>query len=238
MRIDLVPLYYPGCENLYPKSDLVFVIDVFRASSMMVLLKAKGIRHLYLTDEVEKAFCWKLQNPKGLLFGERGGFAPKGFDGGNSPVELLQKEIQDEDAILTTSNGTRAAFAFREKATTLYALSLLNMQAVRTFLFRNRTIDHVILLCAGSEGHFSLEDFAVAAMVWCSLRSVDEFPDEDIKRLAESLVGNLVSTTTQNFDLKNTTHSRKLAQIGLEKDVDWIVEHTDQFQEIPEIHIV
>ena len=79
MEIDLIPFYYTGCETLYEPSDVCFLIDVYRASSMVVALAQRGAERFFLTAEVQAALCWKERHPEVLLYGERGGVAPSGL---------------------------------------------------------------------------------------------------------------------------------------------------------------
>ena len=98
-----------------------------------------------------------------LLGGERGGERVPGFPHGNSPLEYTPEAVTGKVLVLTTTNGTRAIRRAAREAFALYAGSLLNARAVARELQRRKT--GVALVCAGTNGDFSLEDALAAGMV-------------------------------------------------------------------------
>ena len=243
MEIDLIPFYYTGCETLYDPSDVCFLIDVYRASSMVVALAQRGAERFFLTAEVQAALCWKERHPEVLLYGERGGVAPPGFDGGNSPTELENRSLTGKTVVLTTTNGTRAAAAFWKKTGRLFALSLVNFEAAVSWVERNFVIDgrgrgRVTILCAGTRNRLSLEDFGVGALFWRTLKRYDEAPVSDEKTLAEFLAPRLQDESMLRATLHHVRHAMTLRSLGFSNDLDWILSPKNRFSVLPELHLL
>ena len=83
------------------------IIDVFRASSSIVAAFAAGAERVIPVGDLGLAYELKERNPSFLLFGERGGLPPDGFDSGNSPPAIARMHLQGKTVILTTSAGTQ-----------------------------------------------------------------------------------------------------------------------------------
>ena len=89
------------------------VIDVLRASTMMVHALVAGCTAVMPCGEVDEARRLAASLPAGssLLAGERHGVAIEGFDLGNSPGECTPAVCQGKTMVITTTNGTRALLA-------------------------------------------------------------------------------------------------------------------------------
>jgi len=83
----------------------------------------------------------------------------EGFDLGNSPTDFTGKRVRRKTVVLTTTNGTVAIGAAAGAARLLVG-SWLNFQAVVDELVRGD--DGPVLLCAGKERAFALEDAVLA----------------------------------------------------------------------------
>ena len=94
-------------EGARQAEGTVVIIDVFRASNTIITLLGQGADSIIAVDTLEKAYALKKQNPDHLLFGERNGLPPAGFDYGNSPAETATLNLSGKKIILTTSNGTQ-----------------------------------------------------------------------------------------------------------------------------------
>lgn len=98
-----------------------------------------------------------------LLGGERGGERVPGFMLGNSPLEYGPETVRGRVLVLTTTNGTRAIRLAAEKAEPLLIGSLLNARATAEKLWMLKK--DAVLICAGTDGDFSLEDAVAAGVV-------------------------------------------------------------------------
>lgn len=88
------------------QTDVIVVIDAFRASNTIIELLARGAERVVPVRDEEAARALKQAHPDWLLLGERRGVRLAGFDGDNSPSNLPDT-VAGKIIILSTSNGTR-----------------------------------------------------------------------------------------------------------------------------------
>ena len=137
------------------------VIDVIRATSTICQTLASGSPKVFCTGEVEDALALRERLGEGLLGGERKAVRIPGFDLGNSPREYVER--LEEPLVLTTTNGTRAILAAAARCERVLVASLLNLEAV---VEAARTAGHdVVVVCAGVQGTFTLDDAYVAGRI-------------------------------------------------------------------------
>ncbi len=139
------------------------VIDVLRATSCIVEAVANGARAIFPTESVVQAT--RLRDSLGrkttLLCGERRGVPISGFDLGNSPAEFTHQAVAGKRLVMTTTNGTRA-FLAASRADRVLAASFFNLGAVVDAISEDRD---VVVVCAGKEGGFSLDDAVCAGHI-------------------------------------------------------------------------
>ena len=105
----------------------------------------------------------KLDPASVLRGGEQGAARIDGYDCGPFPGEYTPEAVSDRDVIFVTTNGTRA-LADAANAERVLAGCLRNAPAVARHLEESAS-DLVYLVCAGSAGRFTVEDFLGAAAV-------------------------------------------------------------------------
>lgn len=137
------------------------VIDVVRATSTICQALASGYGRVFCAAEVEEALALRDALGDGVLGGERKAVRVPGFDLGNSPREYL--EPLGETLILSTTNGTRAVVAAAQRCERVLLASLLNLGAV-VAAARSHGED-ALVVCAGVQGAFALDDAYVAGRV-------------------------------------------------------------------------
>jgi 2-phosphosulfolactate phosphatase len=180
------------------------VIDVIRATSTIATALAHGAG-VQPVAEVEEAFALKKRYPSAVLAGERGGQAVPGFDLGNSPEDFTAGRVQGRRVILTTTNGTQALAACAG-ARAVVTASLLNLEAVAA---RLRELGPPwIILCAGCDGEFGVDDGLVAGALAEALGQ-----EHVMAALYRSVRGDVAET------LLGSAAGRELRRVGLEKDV-------------------
>lgn len=155
MRIDVF-FSIPEAEGNVPATAAALVIDVIRATSTMTEALANGAVAIYPVLSTEEAI--RLGTSMGrettLICGERKGLPIDGFDLGNSPREFTREKVEGRRLVMTTSNGTRAFLAAQE-ASPVVAASFVNLSAAAAAV---SDAEHVVILCAGKEDQFSLDD--------------------------------------------------------------------------------
>jgi 2-phosphosulfolactate phosphatase len=205
---DLEICFQPSQWKSLPQEQLrlsaCVVIDVIRATSTIATALAHGAG-VQAVAGLEEAFALKAKYPGAILAGERGGKALPGFDLGNSPEDFTSARVQGRRVILTTTNGTQALAAC-QGARAVYTASFLNLDAVA---LRLREIGPPwLILCAGCNGHFGVDDAIVAGALAEALGQ-----EHFLVSLFHSVDGNLVDA------LANCDAGRELLKVGLEKDI-------------------
>lgn len=145
-------------EDLLNKT--VIVIDVLRATSNIVTALAHGCLGIVPIETVQQAKL--LHKPEDLLGGERFGRKLAGFHLGNSPLEYGNEAVRGKRILMTTTNGTRAVHK-SQKAQTVLIASFLNASAAANAAWKLGK--NTVVLCAGTQDDFSLEDGLCAGLV-------------------------------------------------------------------------
>ncbi len=216
---NLETLFIPEeIKNTELVGKLVVIIDVLRASSTIVTALANGCRGFIpiLSPDQVKEKAQQFEKERILLGGEREGIKIEDFDLGNSPGEYKREVVKDKTIIFSTTNGVKTL----EMAKGAYRIiigSFLNLQAVCNYCTNYQ--GDILIICAGKEGKFSLEDTACAGMMINSLRDV--FPggyhevDANLTaRLLYEKFGNNIMEI-----LRKSQHGRYLESISLVEDL-------------------
>jgi len=156
VRVDVV--FTPDEAGAAPTG---VVIDVIRATSTICQALAAGYERVFCAAEVEEACALREALGEGVIGGERKAVRIPGFDLGNSPREYLEPTAAT--LILSTTNGTRAVVAAAQRCERVVVASLLNLSAV---VDAARTAgEDVMVVCAGVQGRFALDDAFVAGRI-------------------------------------------------------------------------
>ena len=156
MRIHVQLLPFPPPPNVISDQTVV-VIDILRATSVMVQAMSQGAREILPVKTVEEAFQMVKRFPREVtvLGGERESRKIEGFDFGNSPREYLGEKVRGKRLILTTTNGTKAFHAVSSAKSVLVGSFLNISAAAERCLELNQDL---FIYPSGDEGSFSLED--------------------------------------------------------------------------------
>jgi 2-phosphosulfolactate phosphatase len=156
------------------KGGVAVVVDVLRATTVMVHALANGCEAVIPCGEIDeaRAVAAEVLNGPPILGGERGGVPIPGFDLGNSPDEYSREVCEGKTLVMTTTNGTRAILASLE-AERVYIASFANLKATADELivqfFKKDHGYPIHIVCAGTEGFISLEDSLLAGALMKSL---------------------------------------------------------------------
>ncbi|WHH57060.1 2-phosphosulfolactate phosphatase [Petroclostridium sp. X23] len=222
MRIDVIATAGEVQDSLV-QGRLTIVIDVLRATSTIVTALLNGCKGVAPVYDIEKA--WEKANQLGtelcLMGGERNAVMIEGFQHGNSPLEYTRERVDNKYVILTTTNGTKAIHHSKE-ASHIVAASFLNGQAVAEYAHKKYFGD-VAVVCAGTEGKFSLDDFLCAGKLIHTLinNSVDVTLN-DLGIAAENLYKN--NRGNLHDVLKKSFHYARLYSLGFQKDVEYCMQ--------------
>lgn len=163
MRIDVYfsPMQVPTSAVA---GKVVAMIDVLRASSSIAAALANGARNVLPFDSADEVItrAKAFDRSEIVLAGEQKMLPIAGFDLGNSPREFTRGVVEGRSVLLTTTNGTAAVMSV-QNARDIVVASYVNFTAVVTLLKTAVRADtEVVLLCAGREKAFALEDAACA----------------------------------------------------------------------------
>ncbi len=145
--------------------SIVVVIDVFLATTTLLAILENGARAVYPVASLEEAeeVGDRLEPADLLRGGEQHAERIEGYDLGPYPREYPPEAVSGKDVVFVTTNGTRAIGA-SSGARELLIGCLRNAPAVARHLVSSGT-ESVYLVCAGSAGRFTVEDFAGAAAI-------------------------------------------------------------------------
>ena len=205
-------------KNTELAGKLVVIIDVLRASSTIVAALANGCNAfipIFSPNQAKKK-ARQFKKERVLLGGERAGIKLEGFDLGNSPREYKRETVKDKTIIFSTTNGVKT-LEMVKGAYRIIIGSFLNLQAVCNYCTNYR--GDILIICAGKEGKFSLEDAACAGMIVNSLKDVFSVACQEADaNLTAQLLYEKFSNNILEI-LRKSQHGRYLESIGLVEDL-------------------
>ena len=160
----------PVCRSASGRA--VAVIDVIRATTTITMALHHGCSGVIPVRTLGEARAMAQRlGRRALLAGERGADKAVGFELGNSPAEYGRERVQGKTVVMTTTNGTRA-FQAVLGARAIVACSFLNAAAVARWL--TATGLDILIVCAGQQGRFCLEDAVGSGMLIDRLLSTSD----------------------------------------------------------------
>ena len=186
-------------------APLGIVVDVMRATSIIVQALASGYRRVLCCAEIDHALALKAElGAAAITGGEWAARRIEAFDAGASPREFL--EPRAETLILSTTNGTRSIVAAVSSCDEVVIGALLNLGAVAARAARKDTI----ILCAGHEGVFAIDD------AYCAGRIVQLLgPERTDSAIASAIVAERFPEAVDGIN------ARTYGPPGLEEDIAW-----------------
>ena len=222
MRVQLFLTAGPLHKVEFEKKTVV-VVDVLRSSTSICTILMAGARGVIPTagpGEAGEMFT-KLGPETTVLAGEREGTKIENFQFGNSPFEFTRDSVGGKYVILCTTNGT-GIFARAARAGLILSGALVNISTVAAAVAE--AAQDVIIVCAGHEGGFSIEDTLCGGMLIDLLKNSHHCRLElnDAASLARLLYD------ANRAELKETIgrgeHGRFLTEIGFGRDVEMSAE--------------
>lgn len=151
-------------DELALRDKTIVVIDVLRASTSIITALSNGAKEIIPVATVESAvkISGNLFGDVTLLGGERNGRIIEGFHLGNSPFEYSEERVKGKSIIFSSTNGSLAMSRARY-AKEMAVCGFVNITSVVAFVQQNPR--DFIIVCAGNNGMFSLEDSVCAGML-------------------------------------------------------------------------
>jgi len=213
MLVHLIP-GEEGCAYACEHDCVAIVVDALRASATAAMLLDAGATEILVVQEVDDARAVKKSDPDALLYGERGGVPPEGFDYGNSPRDV--SHAAGARAILTTTTGAlRVNQAWGAAA--VYMGTTVNATAVaQAALTHERDIVVIPAGLAGDPDFDAQEDWTAATVVM-------EETQLDIGEGAKQFSNMRYRIQAEGIGVlfKKAPHAKKLRDLGLDEDVEF-----------------
>ncbi|MBS1628105.1 MAG: 2-phosphosulfolactate phosphatase [Bacteroidetes bacterium] len=216
----LYTIISPRLLDIYDVSNsIVVVIDVFRATSTIATALYNGANKIIPVDAVDTCIAIGKSTPNSVTAGERDGKVIEGLQHGNSPAEYSRNFIEGKTLVLTTTNGTKLLhMALNNGAATVITGSFPNLSAVCNYLIQQNK--NIFLACSAWKDRVNIEDTLFAGAVIKEIKK--HFTIHcDTSIMAEEMY-NTHENDKYNF-IRKTTHWHRLAQYGLEKDLEYCV---------------
>ncbi|HEX2982737.1 MAG TPA: 2-phosphosulfolactate phosphatase family protein [Ignavibacteriales bacterium] len=213
MNIDVII----SADDIKPekiKNKTVVVIDILRATSVIVTAVNNGCKKIIPVVTVEEAFeLSKHDRSQYVLGGERGAVKIDGFDFSNSPLEFTPEVLKDKTLIMSTTNGTKAINGCLQ-AKSLLIGAIINAAAVAREI--TSLGDDAVLVNAGTEGQFSMDDFIAAGYIIHKALAIKNADLSDVAKTSLYIYEN--NPDLLSF-IRHARHYKRIEKLGLEKDV-------------------
>lgn len=233
MRIELFLIPGPVEQERLSGKSLV-IIDVLRASTTICQSLSAGARAVIPVETSGEAaeLRTKIGIENAILGGERKGMKIDDFDLGNSPFEYTTDRIMEKTVILTTSNGTKF-YSRAAQSNPIITGGLVNISAVAGRVARESK--DLVIICAGNEGDFSIEDTLCGGMLIDKIINVERMRVELNDAGALALL--LYNSNRDSLEeaIAGGMHGRYLKGIGFGDDVV-MASKADSIPVLPILH--
>lgn len=217
MKIDIIISADDIIENKI-KDKIVVVIDMFRATSVIITALNNGCREVipFLTIEETLNAAKKFNRGNYVLGGERKATKIEGFDLSNSPLEYTEAFVKNKTVLMTTTNGTRTLAKVTSARKVLIA-AMINAKAAAESLFKIN--EEVVIVNAGTNGNFSMDDFICSGYIINELLNYNENVElSDIAKTANIIYEENKDIITY---VKKATHYEVMKSLELDKDIEY-----------------
>ncbi|MGH7547089.1 MAG: 2-phosphosulfolactate phosphatase [Gemmatimonadales bacterium] len=210
----------------------VVVIDALRATTTVITALANGAKAVIpaATSEEAVRLASNLEKDGVLLAGERKSLKIEGFALGNSPREMTPEAVAGQTIVLATTNGTPALVAAQGGEPVLVGAPV-NFKAlaarVRAALVQRGDL---VIICAGREKQFALEDaYTAGRVIKAARKGIRKLQLNDAAHVAVGLTEQFAGWTQA---LEGSEAARQLAEVDLAADVSFAAQ-ADRFGVVP-----
>jgi len=218
LKINVFFSHHDVDTDLDLKDKNVVVIDVLRTSTTMITGLANGAKEVIPTDSIAAAgIIGRNSREQALLCGEKNAKIIEGFNLGNSINEYSEENVKGKSLIFCSTNGTPALIKSKFSHICVI-LGFVNISRVVQYM--NTLGKDFIILCAGKNEEFSLEDTVCAGMLIDMLTGKNSVHKYE---LSDSAVGAAKLYLAYKKDLlkmmSDSEHGRLLVSLGFEQDL-------------------
>lgn len=212
MKVTILPsAIEANKENTEGKT--VIVIDVLRATSVMITALENGAERIYPFGAIEDTIEKSKTSKNFLLAGERKGLKIEGFDLGNSPLDYTPEVVSGKEIFMTTSNGTRA-IENSKYAKDLFIASYLNLTAISKKILELN--NDTVIVCAGTNNEYSLDDILCAGLI---VKELNKYVNLEISDFTRGTLRIAELNLPVRKILAGSKHFEYLKSIGYERDL-------------------
>lgn len=219
MKIDIIVSADDISESKID-NKVVVVIDMFRATSVIVTALNNGCREIipYLTIEETLEHTKKLNRKDYILGGERKAVKIEGFDLSNSPLEYTREMVENKIVLMTTTNGTRTL----TKSTAARRVLIAAMINAKTIAKRLIEINEdVVIINAGTNGNFSMDDYICGGYIINEMLK----HNKDVQLTDIAKTSNIIYEGHKDIlsYVKEATHYSVMKSLELDKDIEYCI---------------
>jgi 2-phosphosulfolactate phosphatase len=126
-----------GIEGAKKAKGTTIIIDIFRAATVQAYLLAKNVLYIIPVSTKEEALELKKKNPSYIIIGEENGYKIKDFDFGNSPFEIIDKNLSGKIVVHRSSMGTQGIINAKN-ADEIIVGSFVIANAIKNYLLKKK----------------------------------------------------------------------------------------------------
>ncbi len=219
MKIDII-ISADDIKESKIKDKIVVVIDMFRATSVIITALSNGCKEVipYLTIEETLEEARKFSRENYILGGERRAIKIEGFDLSNSPLEYTKNNVENKTVFLTTTNGTKTLTKSKSAQRILIG-AMINAKAVANNLIKIN--EDVVIINAGTNGNFSMDDYICSGYIINEILKDDKSIElTDIARTANIIYEENVDIMSY---VKQAAHYSVMKSLELDNDIEYCV---------------
>jgi 2-phosphosulfolactate phosphatase len=220
------------------KEAIYIAVDVLRAGTTVCTALFNGAKEVIPAENPEKAvsIANRFDKEMRLLAGERNCQRIDGFDLGNSPLEFKSEIVNNKIVVLSTTNGS-AVFARGKQFKRSFVGTFVNLSAIVSEIIQIGkqfpSLSNILLVCAGNDGNFSMEDFLFCGAFIENLKKFDiELNLDDASKAAQDLL--ILHKDGLKEYLMSCEHCSKLLELGFVDDIHFSLT-LDRFNIVPSI---
>src|SRR3712207_636680 len=198
----------------------VIVIDVLRATSVIVTAIKNGCKEVIPVLSTEEAFdLCKKDRALYILGGERNALKIEGFNCSNSPLDYTEEVIKNKTFIITTSNGTRAIKGSK-RARNILIGAMINAEAVAKKVCAIN--NDLVIVNSGTNGEFSMDDFICGGYIISKIKEINKKINlTDIAKTSYMVYENHKDIISF---IKDATHYNRLTRLRSEDDLEYCIQ--------------
>ena len=205
----------PNLIELYDlEGKVVVVVDVLRATTVMVTAMAYGVKEIIPVATLEEAQGY-LNSDGNICAAERGGDRVEGFPYDNSPFSYMCDEVKGKCLVMTTTNGT-LAITKSKSADDIIVGAFVNIKAVAEYIQKKK--QDVIIHCAGWKGKTNMEDTLFAGALMDLLKDSHDMAC-DTPHLAWTYYDAVRDVLQET--IKSSAHAKRLNKLNVIRDIEF-----------------